>query len=69
MMKILVASASKDGRQPNGNTTWDAIRIIETGNGLYLDVTDFTFATFEGVQEYYSFSPSLFNAKSTIVSL
>ena len=47
-----VASASKDGRQPEGKTTWDAIRIIETGNGLYLDVTDFTFATSEGVQEY-----------------
>ena len=25
-----VASASKDGRQPEGKTTWDAIRMIET---------------------------------------
>ena len=55
LKQILVASASKDGlypRQPEGKTEWDAIRIIETGNGLYLDVTDFTFTTSEGVQEY-----------------
>ena len=38
------SSGSNDGTQDQGHTTYDAIRIVQNENGLFIKLNDATFA-------------------------